>query len=120
MGCCHCKNAGEKPHGSGHWLLERITSVALIPLGIWLILSTVAMRGASYTDFTGWVATPANTYLLIATILIGFWHGMMGMQVILEDYVSCVKTRGMLICLMKLFFAALALACLYSVYMIAF
>jgi succinate dehydrogenase / fumarate reductase, membrane anchor subunit len=101
-------------------MLERLTSVALVPLGLWVVWSIIALRDATYADFTTWLATPLNTGLMIATIIIGFWHGIMGMQVIIEDYVSADKTRGALICLMKLFFAAIALACLYSVYRIAF
>lgn len=122
MSCSHC-NCGHdtnKPHGSGHWLAERITSVALIPLGLWVVWSIITLRGATYGDFTAWLATPMNAALVIATVVVGFWHGMMGMQVILEDYVSTAKTRKMLVCLMKLFFGAAALLSLYSVYKIAF
>jgi len=118
MSCCSCHH--KKPHGAGHWLMERLTSVALIPLGLWVIWSIIALRGATYVDYTVWLATPMNTGLAAAAILIGFWHGIMGMQVIIEDYVSADKTRNTIICLMKLFFGAFALACLYSVYTIAF
>lgn len=122
MSCSHC-NCGHdktKPHGSGHWLAERITSMALAPLGLWIVWSMITLRGATYADFTAWLATPLNAGLVIAAIVIGFWHGMMGMQVILEDYVSTAKTRQRLVCLMKLFFGAVALVSLYSVYKVAF
>lgn len=118
MSGCSCNH--DKPHGSGHWLAERITSVALIPLGLLVVWSIITLRVATHADFTAWLATPMNTWLVIAAIVVGFWHGIMGMQVILEDYVSAPKKRGALICLMKLFFGAVALVCLYSVYKIAF
>lgn len=121
MSChdCQCAGHANKPHGAGHWLSERVTSVALIPLCVWLIWSILALDAPSYAAFTLWLSTPLNAGLLAATVLIGFWHGIMGMQVIIEDYVSCATTRCILIGLMKLFFAALMLASLYSIYVIA-
>lgn len=122
MSCPHCNCGHDKnnPHGAGHWLAERLSAAALIPLGLWVIWSIITLRGATYADFTAWLTTPLNAALVIATLILGFWHGIMGMQVVLEDYVSAVKTRKTLICLMKLFFGAVALVSLYSVYRIAF
>lgn len=115
-----CKCSGHaKPHGAGHWLAERLTSIALIPLCLWLVWSILALNGPSYFAFTLWLAQPVNAALMAALIVIGFWHGTMGMQVIIEDYISCAKTRCALLIALKLFFTVLALASLYSVYVIA-
>lgn len=122
MSCnsCQCSgHAAHKPHGATHWLYERVTSIALVPLCLWLVWSILTLGAPSYAAFTLWLAEPVNTWMLAATIVVGFWHGMMGMQVILEDYVSGAGMRCALIILMKLFFTALMIASLYSVYVIA-
>ena len=35
-------------HGAGEWLLQRTTSVALVPLGLWVIFSTFSLAGADF------------------------------------------------------------------------
>ena len=120
MSCnsCQCGHAAGKPHGAAHWLYERVTSIALVPLCLWLVWSILTLGAPSYAAFTLWLAAPVNTWMMVATIVVGFWHGMMGMQVILEDYVSNVGVRCTLIILMKLFFGVLGLASLWSVFKI--
>ena len=43
--------------------------------------------GADYLSATDAVAKPWNAVLLIAFLVASFWHGQLGMQVIIEDYV---------------------------------
>ena len=73
--------------GSHHWLMERVTSVALVPLTLWFIVAAVSLSGASYEEVRAWLAKPLNTTAMLLLIVSTFWHAQLGVQVIIEDYV---------------------------------
>ncbi len=63
-----------------HWIVLRATAVLSIPLCIWLVYSIVNLAGADYTQFIGWLQNPLNAILLIATIIVTFYHAMLGVH----------------------------------------
>ena len=71
--------------GSHHWLLERITSVALVPLTLWFVVAAVSLSGASYEEVRAWLARPLNTTAMLLLIVTTFWHAQLGVQVIIEQ-----------------------------------
>jgi succinate dehydrogenase / fumarate reductase membrane anchor subunit len=105
--------------GSHHWLLERMTSVALLPLTLWFVVSAISLSGAGYEEVRLWLASPFNTMAMLLLILTVFWHAQLGVQVIIEDYVHHETTK--LISLMAVSFGtvALGLACIVAVLKVA-
>ena len=73
--------------GSFHWLAQRITAVALVPLGLWFVISFVSLLPAPYEQAQAWLMSPWNVTFAILFILIMSYHGALGMQVVWEDYV---------------------------------
>ena len=55
--------------GSHHWLMERVTSVALMPLTLWFIVAAVSLSGAGYDEVRAWLAAPFNTTLMLLLIV---------------------------------------------------
>ncbi|HEV8694895.1 MAG TPA: succinate dehydrogenase, hydrophobic membrane anchor protein [Lysobacter sp.] len=81
------RGLGSAKDGTHHFVLQRITAVALVFLSlyvVWLILSLV---GSDYATVRAAVATPGNAVLLIAFVIATFWHAKLGLQVVIEDYV---------------------------------
>jgi succinate dehydrogenase / fumarate reductase membrane anchor subunit len=78
--------------------MQRVTSMALLPLMLWFALSAASLAGASYIETVAWIGRPWNAVLLLATIALAFHHTAAGMQVILEDYANqeWVKMGGIL------------------------
>lgn len=107
------------PHGATHWLVERLSSVALIPLCLWLIWSMIGLRDATYDQFIAWLSVPLHAELMAAVIIVGFLHGAMGSQVIAEDYLKgwmrTFKVIGI-----KVFSVALAALSLLAIHHIVF
>ncbi len=81
------RGAGSAKAGVHHWYLERVTSVALVPLTLWFVFAAVRLAGAPQQAVALWVSHPLNAVLLLALIATTFRHMQLGIQVVLEDYV---------------------------------
>lgn len=113
------RGLGAAGHGSDHWLHQRITAIANLPLMLWLVYSIVDLNGATYQDFTAWLSTPLNAILMILTILSVFYHAALGTQVIVEDYFHNEALKFLKLIGIKLFFFAACVACIFSILKIA-
>lgn len=109
------KGLGSAGEGVGHWIHQRITAVANIPLMIWLVWSFVHMTDWSYEVFTTWLAQPLNSILMILSVISVFYHAALGTQVIAEDYISCECLKFVKIVFIKLFYFATGVACVFSI-----
>ena len=78
--------------GSGkarrHWWLERMTSVALIPLSVWLIYALGSQDLATQVHFEQWIGQPDTVAWLGLFFLASLYHSKLGLEVIVDDYVS--------------------------------
>lgn len=82
------RGLGAAKDGTHHWWLERLTSLALIPLTVWFIYELMThLLGASREQVQAWLAEPFTALLMGALIITVFWHSKLGVQVIVEDYV---------------------------------
>ena len=71
-----------------HWWLERMTSVALVPLSIWLICALGGSDLSDWTSFTQWLGQADTAIWLGLFFLVSFYHSKLGLEVIVDDYVS--------------------------------
>lgn len=82
------RGLGAAKFGTAHWWVQRTTSLALIPLSVWFVASVVAMAGAEYEDVRAWLSSPIAAGLMLLLIFNVFYHMILGLQVIIEDYVD--------------------------------
>lgn len=113
------RGLGAAHEGTDHWMKQRITAIANIPLIIWFVFSVVSLKGASHAEFTSWLAEPVNAVLTILLVISTFYHAVLGSQVVVEDYIHSEWFKMLKLIGMKLFFFALAVACIFSVLKIA-
>ena len=109
------RGSGSAKSGVHHWYLERLTSIALIPLTLWFVFSVVAHAGASQAAVAQWAGHPVNAVLLLALIIMTFQHMALGIQVVLEDYVHVKWQQSLGILATKAICGVLALAAGLSV-----
>jgi succinate dehydrogenase / fumarate reductase membrane anchor subunit len=76
------------PHGSGHWIAQRITAVALVPLGLWFIFSLSTRADLGRSAWLEFVAEPWRAVLSVLLLLVLLYHSYLGVQVVIEDYVQ--------------------------------
>jgi succinate dehydrogenase / fumarate reductase membrane anchor subunit len=88
--------------GIGHWWYQRLSSVILIPLTIWLLWAISQLAGADYAAALGFFASPIQKGFAIAYIGVVAYHAQTGVQVVCEDYVYPPWFQSTLIWLTKI------------------
>ena len=92
----------EKHHGVGHWKLQRISAIAMIPLVLWFVPSLLFTLMSGYNDSIIWVQNPFNATGLVLLFGTLFFHSALGLQVVIEDYVHLEGLKIISIILIKL------------------
>jgi succinate dehydrogenase / fumarate reductase, membrane anchor subunit len=114
------RGLGAAKAGATHWWLQRLTSLALLPLTLWFLCAMVRMLGATRDDVVSWMAGPLPIVLMIALVIATFHHLQAGLQVVIEDYVQHDGLRIGSILLVKGLCVLLALACIVSALRLGF
>lgn len=114
------RGLGSAKEGLHQWWAQRVTAIALIPLALWFAFSLVMLPDASYADAVGWITAPWNTVLLIAFIIAAFYHAILGLQVVFEDYIHPHWLKITSILAVNLLLGFLALASLLAILRIVF
>ncbi len=78
---------GSAKRGTRHWLAQRVTAVALVPLTLWFVGSIIAHAGSDYPAFIAWLRTPLAAGGMILLLISLFHHAALGLRVVIEDYV---------------------------------
>ena len=78
---------GSAKEGVEHWWRQRLTALALVPLGLWFVATILAHLGADYEEAIGWLGAPIPAIFMIVLIGVTFYHTALGIQVVIEDYV---------------------------------
>lgn len=81
------RGLGSAKDGTSHWWMQRVSSVLLAPLSIWFLLCALPLLGADYADARVWLAQPLNAFLILALVLALVYHALLGVQVVVEDYI---------------------------------
>jgi len=100
--------------------LDRLTALALIPLGLWFCAAVIAMTGADYSAVAAWASSPLVAGLLILLLVATFYHAALGLQVVIEDYVHHEMTKLLLVLAVKAACLLLALTAVLSVLILLF
>jgi len=113
------RGLGSAKGGTHHWWMQRVTSVALLPLTLWFVFSVAALAGTPHAEVVAWIARPWNAVLLLLSIGIAFYHTASGVQVIIEDYTNQEWVKMAAILAVKAICWILALASALAVLRIA-
>jgi succinate dehydrogenase / fumarate reductase membrane anchor subunit len=81
------RGLGSAQHGGEHWLGERVTSIALLLLGTWLIASLLLLPRIDQRTLIEWLRAPSGAVPMALLIIIGFKHALDGVKVVVDDYV---------------------------------
>jgi len=111
---------GSAKGGASHWYAQRVTAVALVLLGLWLVVSLVTMGGVAHGRVVAWLASPVAAAFAVLLVITAAWHAVLGLQVVIEDYVGDKGQRLAALLVVKFTFAVAAVVGVLAVLRIAF
>ena len=114
------RGLGSAKEGVHHWWMQRLTAVALVPLAIWFVAALICHTGAGYDAAATWLASPVVFGIMVLLVVVTFYHAVLGLQVIIEDYVRHEGAKIAALLLMKFACAILALTAIVALLVIAF
>ena len=113
------RGLGSAKSGLDHWVMQRITAIGNVILGLWLLYSILANKGMSYTEAVLWLSEPLNAVLMILFVISLFYHAVLGAQVVTEDYIHTEWLKLVKLIAQRLVYFAMAVACIFSILQVA-
>src|SRR3954452_19730730 len=114
------RGLGSAREGGEHWLSERVTSIALLLLGVWLVASLLLLPGLDPKTLVEWLRAPSGAVPMALLVLVAFIHGLQGMKVVVDDYVHDEGNRFALNTLLLFFAVGGAALAVFALGRIAF
>ena len=101
------RGLGSAHHGTGHWLAQRVTAVANIILFVAMAWLVICSAGQPYGEVSTKLAQPFWALVAALFVINTFYHAALGLQIVIEDYVSHKGVRFGTIMLMRFTLCAL-------------
>lgn len=110
---------GSAKEGVHHWWAQRLTSVALVPLGVWFAVSVLSLPALDHATVTAWIGQLWTAVFLILLVLTAAWHSQLGVRIVVEDYVHGSGAKTMTLALVTFFHVVVAAAGVLAVLKVA-
>jgi succinate dehydrogenase / fumarate reductase membrane anchor subunit len=81
------RHLGAAHNGTGHFWHQRLTSVALVPLTIAVVIIIIGLLGRNHAAVVQILGSSLVAITMLLFIVTSVYHMWLGMQVIIEDYV---------------------------------
>ena len=107
-------------HGTGHFIAERLSSVVLLFLLPWFMISAALSLDGTYESARAWLSSPFTCIGVGLFLLISLYHMRLGVQVIAEDYLDKAGTRRLVLGINTLITLLAAAVGGYALYQISF
>lgn len=110
---------GSAGAGTEHWLGQRLSAIAMIPLTLWFAVSLLTLPTLDFYTVNAWAALPLHAILLVLLVIALVYHSSLGTQVVVEDYLHAPAARVVLLVVLRLLHIALAVGGIFAVFLIA-
>jgi succinate dehydrogenase / fumarate reductase membrane anchor subunit len=114
------RHLGSAREGADHFWMQRVTAVANLVLGLFLVWLIASLAGADYVTVKSTLANPIVALLLAMLIVSATIHMRLGMQVIIEDYITRDSTKIVLLLLNNFFAILVAAASVWAILKLSF
>lgn len=86
----NAKGMGSAKEGTSHFIYQRVTAIALVPLSIWFVFSILSfVVSDDSSKLAAWLYSGFNAGATIFLLVALFYHAKLGVQVVIEDYLHC-------------------------------
>ena len=114
------RGLGSAREGTGHFWRQRLTAIANIPLTLFFVGFLIPLNGAGYAEVRAALANPFVALVLALVLISGLIHMRLGMQVIIEDYITSEGLKLATIALNTFFTVAVGVASIFALLKLAF
>jgi len=114
------RGLGSAREGGEHWITERVTSIALLLLGTWLIASLLLLPKLDERTLVEWLHAPTGFIPMALLVIVGFRHAPAGVKVTVDAYVHEPGTNFVVNTLLLFLATAGAAVALFALARIAF
>ena len=80
-------NLGSARSGLAEWRVQRLSALALIPLGLYFVVSVLHLATTDQDTAAAWLSRPLNALPMLLLVLAVFMHASVGLRSIYADYV---------------------------------
>jgi len=106
---------GTAKDGTDHWWGQRVSGVALVLLGLWFIAALVTMPSLEHGSVIEFIGRPLNSVLLSLLCLTAAYHSLLGVQVVIEDYVHAPGSKIVSLILSRFAHVFVAVMSIYAI-----
>lgn len=110
---------GAAHSGVEHFWRQRVTAAALIPLSIWFAVAMLGLIGTDRDTTLAYLHQPLHAVLMVLFVLAVLMHMTLGIQVVIEDYVTSEGRKIVALLLNRAFAWAVGAVCLFAMFKIA-
>jgi len=105
--------------GLGHWRWQRYSAVIVLLLMVYFVITLASLGSLDHAGAAALVGHPANALALAGLVAIGLWHGMLGLQVVIEDYISVPGGRHLVLGIARVAMGLVGAASLWAIARVA-
>ncbi len=110
------RHLGSARSGTEHFIQQRVTSVALVPLAFWFVISVLSLVGAGVDHDTikAWFQVHGNLVMYVLFIGVVFYHTWLGLEMVITDYVQSKWLEITMLIGVKMLAYLLATSCIIA------
>lgn len=115
------RHHGASGEGTGHFIGQRVSAVALLFLATWFVLSAaLTMPAPTYVAAIDFLTAPANAVGVVLLVVFALYHMRLGMQAVVEDYIQKPFAKIALLLLNTFVPLAFGAAAIFAVLLVNF
>jgi succinate dehydrogenase / fumarate reductase membrane anchor subunit len=114
------RHLGSAKSGTDHFWHQRLTSAALVPLTIAVVLIVIALLGRNHAAVVQILGSTIVAITMILFIVTSVYHMWLGMQVIIEDYVHDEVPKLVILMVNTFFSFVIGLAGIFAILKLSF
>jgi succinate dehydrogenase / fumarate reductase membrane anchor subunit len=111
---------GSAKSGTGHFIEQRLTALANIPLTIAAVLIVISLIGHNHAAVVQILGSSPVAIIMLLFIISATYHMKIGMQVIIEDYVHDEAAKYALLILSTFFAIVVGFSSIYAILKLSF
>jgi len=111
---------GSAKSGTEHFIQQRLTAIANVPLTIAAMLIVISLIGRNHAAVAQILGSTPVAIIMLLFIISTFYHMKIGMQVIIEDYVHEERAKYALLVLNTFFAIAAGFSSIYAILKLSF